>query len=203
MDRLLPYAGLVVVWAAATFALWSRRRWLLYYLIGALGFILLVVYGSSILGLDRALESAEAAQVAVLGPLVGARLAIIGGSGLAIPNHTGWAVFDIGIECSAMLETSAILGLIGLYPRFTLPRRVSALAVGIVATYVLNLARILLIVWIINAWGTGWVFAAHAVFGRMFFFFGTVALYWFLVTRPTVGLVRDRLRPAGEGGPDV
>lgn len=202
-ERLLPYAGLVVLWAATTFMLWRRRRWLLYYLIGALGFILLVVYGASILGLDKVLESAEAAQVAGLGGLFGVRLGVLGGSGLAIPNHTGWAVFDIGIECSAILEISAILGLIGLYPRFTPARRLLALAVGLVATYVLNIARILLIVWIINAWGTGWVFAAHAVFGRMFFFAGTVALYWYLVTRPTVGVVRGQLRPAPEGGPDV
>jgi exosortase family protein XrtG len=200
--RLIPYAAIVALWAVSTFLLWRRRRWLLYYVVGALGFILLVVYGASIVGLDKVLESVEAVQVAGLGHLFGVHLNVLGGTGLAIPNHTGWAVFDIGIECSAILEISAIVGLIGLYPRFSPRRRAAAMAVGLAATYALNLARVLLIVWIINAWGTGWVFAAHAVFGRMFFFAGTVLLYWFLVTRPTVGVVNRRLVPAPAGGSD-
>lgn len=193
------YFALVLVWAAVTYLLWRRRRWLLYYLVGALGFILLVVYGASAYGLEKLVESMEAAQVAAVGKYIGVHLSVLGGSGLAIPNHTGWAVFDIGIECSAILEISAILGLIGLYPRLSPQRRAFSLAVGLAATYVLNLMRILLIVWIINSFGTGWVFPAHAVFGRMFFFAGTVLLYWYLVTRPTVGVVHDQLEPAGAG----
>jgi exosortase family protein XrtG len=196
---LVPYVGLVVMWAAVTWALRHRRRWLLYYLVGALGFILLVVYGASLLGLDKLLESIEATQVAALSNAFGIRLGVLGGTGLAIPNHTGWAVFDIGVECSAILETSAILGLIGLYPRLTPLRRIVTLAIGLVATYELNLMRILIIVWIINYNGTGWVFPAHAVFGRMFFFLGTVLLYWYLVTRPTVSVVRRQLEPTEAG----
>jgi exosortase/archaeosortase family protein len=70
--------------------------------------------------------------------------------------------------------------------------------VGFLATYVINLFRVLIIVGLINYFGTSWVFPAHAVFGRMFFFAGTVALYWYLVTRPTIGVVRDQLRARAE-----
>jgi hypothetical protein len=49
---------------------------------------------------------------------------------------------------------------------------------------------------IINTMGTSWVFPAHAVFGRVFFFVATVALYWYLVTRPTISIVGARLEPA-------
>ena len=59
---------------------------------------------------------------------------------------------------------------------------------------------IMLIVALINSFGTSWVFAAHAVFGRVFFFIGTVALYWWIITRPTVTAVAGILEgePAEE-----
>jgi exosortase family protein XrtG len=191
--RLLPLFGLAILWAAATFMLWRTRRWLVFYITGAFGFILLVVYGASLLGLDKALEAFEASQVLVMSRIVGLRLGVQGGAGLAIPNHTGWAVFDIGVECSAILEMSAIVGLVAFYPAFSAQRRAGTAMIGLAATYVINLLRVLLIVGLINAFGTSWVFPAHAVFGRMFFFAGTVALYWYLMTRPTIGVVRRQL----------
>lgn len=196
--RLLPLLGLAILWAASTFMLWRTRRWLVFYITGAFGFILLVVYGASLLGLDKALEAFEASQVLAMSHVLGLRLGVLGGNGLAIPNHTGWAVFNIGVECSAILEMSAIIGLVAFYPAFSPQRRLLTSGVGLAVTYVVNLFRVLLIVGIINQFGTTWVFPAHAVFGRMFFFAGTVALYWYLVTRPTIGVVRDQLRSRAE-----
>jgi len=68
--------------------------------------------------------------------------------------------------------------------------------VGLSVTYVANLLRILLIVAVINAMGTSWVFAAHAVIGRIFFFAATITLFWFIMTRPTVSIANLRLREA-------
>ena len=42
------------------------------------------------------------------------------------------------------------------------------------ATYIINLLRILIIVGMIAPLGTDWVFIAHAVVGRVFFFVGIV-----------------------------
>ncbi|MDZ4063714.1 MAG: hypothetical protein U1E22_03505, partial [Coriobacteriia bacterium] len=178
-----------VVWAVTVFLLRYRRRWLVYYITAAFGFILLVVMATKVTGWQNILEALEASQVKTLSGLTGLSLDVLGGSGLAIPNHTGWAVFDIGIECSALLEMSAIIGLIGFYPAFRPGRRAANMAIGLAVTYVMNLARIMLIVAIINAYGTAWVFPAHAVFGRVFFFIATIALYWYLITRPTVSIV--------------
>jgi exosortase/archaeosortase family protein len=69
------------------------------------------------------------------------------------------------------------------------------------ATYVINVFRILIIVDMIAQLGTGSVFIAHAVVGRLFFFTGVVVVYWVLVTMPTVRVVFARLQPApAEGG---
>jgi len=183
----------VVAWAAATIALRQMRRWLLFYLVGAFGFVLLIAYGAGALNLDTLIESVEAAQVAAIAGVMSIGVRVVEATGLAIPNHTGWAVFDIGLECSAILEMAAIVGLTAFYPAFRPGKRALFGITGAALTYVINIGRILLIVAIINAFGTNWVFAAHAVFGRVFFFVGTVALYWFLMTRPTIGFTRKRV----------
>lgn len=201
IDTLLPYAGLVGLWAVVTAMLWRTRRWLVFYITGAFGFTLLVVYGASLVNLDTAIEALEAVQVAAMAAMLGVRLDVLGQTGLAIPNHTGWAVFDIGIECSALIEMAAAVGLIAFYPAFSRGRRVLTAGIGMAATYAINLLRILLIASIINGMGTSWVFAAHAVFGRVFFFAGTVILYWYLLTRPTMSIVRADLSPAPAEAP--
>ncbi|TDB37754.1 MAG: hypothetical protein D9V44_06755 [Actinobacteria bacterium] len=184
-----------LVWALLTFSLWRSRRWLAFYITGAFGFVLIVLSVLRTMGVDATVEALQARQVTTLAGLLGIRLSVLGGSGLAIPNNAGWAVFDIGIECSALLEILAFSGLVGFYPAFSASRKSATLAAGAAATWIINILRILLIVWIINVFGTGWVYSAHAVFGRVFFFAATIAIYWYLVTRPTVRIVS-----AGLGG---
>lgn len=183
----------VVVWGAITIALLRMRRWLLFYLCGSFGFVLLIAFGAGALNLDTAVESIEAMQVVWLSTLLGIGVQVVNATGLAIPNHTGWAVFDIGLECSAILEMAAVVGLTAFYPAFRPGKRALFGLTGLALTYLLNLVRVLLIVAIINAMGTGWVFAAHAVFGRVLFFVGTVALYWYLMTRPTISFTKRRI----------
>jgi exosortase family protein XrtG len=191
---------LTVAWAVITFLLWRKRRWLMFYLFGALGFVLLVMYAAAFMGFDDAVEAVEAAQVAVMASAVGITMDVMGTAGLAVRNHAGWAVFDIGIECSALLEIAAVTALVAFYPAFSWRRKAVTIVIGVVATYILNLFRILLIVWIIDMLGTGWVFPAHAVFGRLFFFVGTVFIYWYLVTRPSIGILGNRMKPGDVNG---
>lgn len=194
----LTLAVIAVIWAALTFSLWRSRRWLAFYITGAFGFVLLALSVLRTFGLDATVEAWQARQVIALARQLGISVGVLGVSGLAIPNHTGWAVFDIGIECSALLETFAFAGLVGFYPAFARGRKVLTVGAGAVATWVINLLRILLIVAIINALGTDWVYAAHAVFGRIFFFAATVTLYWYLVTRPTIRIVSADLSEAAD-----
>lgn len=195
----VPLSLALVMWLGTLLLLWKSRRWLLFYLLGALGGIIFVVITAAMTGLDARLEGIEARQVMGLARYAGIHLQLLGNAGLAIPNHTGWGVFDIGIECSALLEMTAMAGLVLFYPAvFTPPRKAAIVVVGTGLTYVFNLARILLIVAIINEYGTAWVFPAHAVFGRTFFFFATIVLYWRLMTRPTVKHVGSTLQVAAE-----
>lgn len=186
-------------WALAVAALRRSRRWLLFYLLGGLGLVLVTLLWSSHFGFDDVLEALEARMAVWIATAGGIPLSLVGATGLAIPNHTGWAVFDVGIECSALIEMSAIVGLTVFYPAFSAGRKTVHATVGVAATFVINMVRIMVIVLIINAFGTGWVFAAHAVFGRVVFLLGTVALYWWLVTRPTVSTVHGMIGEDADG----
>lgn len=187
-----------LAWATLTFALYRRRRWLAYFVTGAFGFVLVVLFYAQATGFDAVLEAVEARQVVWMAQRLGLDISLLGACGLAIRNHVGWAVFDIGVECSAILEMAAFAGLVAFYPAFRVAKRGVLVVIGVAATYVLNLARILVIVAIISAGGTDWVFAAHAVFGRVFFFAGVIAIFWYLVTRPTIDVVSGQLAAVRE-----
>jgi exosortase family protein XrtG len=188
----------IVIWIGVTAWFWRRRRWLLFYISGALGLVIVTVVTMTAVGLDWRLEALEARQVIAIAGALGMNTELLGTCGLAIENHSGWAVFDIGLECSAILEMAAFTGLVLFYPGFRWLRKAISIPVGVAATYTVNIMRILLIVAIIDAQGTDWVFLAHAVFGRIFFFALTVVIYWYIVTRPSVGVVGKQLGAATE-----
>ncbi len=197
--RSLPWilaAG--ALWLALTLYLRSRRKWLRMYLLGAFGFVMFVLFFSQALGWDAKLEAIEARQAAAIAQWLTLHIELLGSSGLAIKNHVGWGVFDIGVECSALLEIAAFVGLTLFYPAFRSGRRLGTAAVGAAATYAINLARILIIIAMISALGTSWVFIAHAVVGRVFFFTGIVVVFWYLMTRPTVAVVSAKIDPSAE-----
>ena len=196
-----PYVqigAMFLFWLGFTFLLWRRRRWLLYYIAGALGFVVLVLFASQASGWASSIEAVEARQVSELARLLGMGVDLIGETGLAIRNHVGWAVFDVGVECSGILEMAAFAGLIAFYPGFSFSRRAVTIVIGLALTYLMNLVRILVIVAIIDSGGTDWVFAAHAVFGRLIFFAGVIVIFWYLVTRPTMRIVFRRLEAVRE-----
>jgi len=201
--RALPVILIVAaLWFALTYRFYVTRKWLRMYLFGAFGFVMFVLFFSQALGWDTALEAIEARNALLVATWLQMHLELLGGSGLAIRNHVGWGVFDIGIECSALLEMAAFVGLVAFYPGFKAGKKTSAIVWGVLATYVINILRILIIVGMIAAMGTSWVFIAHAVVGRIFFFVGVVIVYWYLLTRPTVSVVRVKIDPDGkEGGP--
>ena len=104
------------VWTGAVLYLRRRRAWLSYYVLGSIGFVVLVLFVAQALGLDTRLEAIEAVQVAWLADVFNVKASLLPPSGLAIGNHVGWGVFDIGIECSALLEMAVFAALVALLP---------------------------------------------------------------------------------------
>lgn len=62
------------------------------------------------------------------------------------------------------------------------------------ATYLANIIRILSIVLIVSVFGKTSIYLAHAIVGKIIFFVLIVILYWYLLTKPTMGQVRKNIK---------
>ncbi len=182
----IPYA--LIIWE-----LKRRRLWLLYYALSVFGLAFFLVLLARDFGFERWLGFWEMNQVSFLARLLNLPLKVVNYGSLVIKNPEGWVLLSIGLECSALLELSIFVGLILFYPAFKFYRKVVYLLAGLVGTYLINLLRILLIVALIATYGSGVVFVAHAIVGRLFFFAAVVVLYWYFITFPTLGFLQKEV----------
>jgi exosortase family protein XrtG len=175
---------IVVVWLFR-----KHKAWLSYYLLGAFGLTLILVFGIRLLGLEKYWEYAHLYQTYRLSSWLGIESRVLTGDTIVVADPVGWVTLKIGIECSGILESSILAGLIGFYPAFGVKRRAFLLAVGLAATIAANIVRILIIVAIVHFYGREAVFVGHAIVGRLFFFAAMITLFWYIITRPTINEV--------------
>ncbi len=179
--------------------IWVHRQgWqLLLYIWSAFGFAYLSIHLSLLQGWNVALATLEARHLQAIMAWLGVKLSFVDDTTLLVPDPTGWSGMRIGVECSTLIELSVFSGLMLFYPRLTLEKRWKYLALGCIGTYTLNMVRLVIVAAIIAAWGKPAVPIAHAIVGRLVYFAGVVALYWFLLTRPTLALVRRSIEASG------
>lgn len=179
--------------------LWiQRREWhLAHYVWGVFGFVFLFIHLITLQEWHTTIAGIEAQQIQSLFALFGTHLQIIDSNILLVPDATGWTGLNISIECSTVLEISVFAGLILFYPRLSMRQRWTYLLIGITGTYILNLIRISIIVLMIDVWGKPIVPVAHTFVGRLVYFIGVVGLYWYLLTKPTLHIIRRNIEATG------
>lgn len=176
----------IVIYAAGIFVFRKRRAWLTYYVTASLGLTLIIVFGARLIGLSGKIEGIVTYLTAFLSPLVGVNARFLGQNAILVKDALGWIVLETNIECSALIESSILLGLILYYPGFSRKRKAATVLIGLVVTGIANLIRMLIIMWFAASMGRQAIFWGHAVVGRLFFFTAIIALYWYILTRPTV-----------------
>lgn len=182
----LVLAALVAVAAPLAYAFWRKRLWLPYYMVASFAVTMVLVYLARLTGFDHTLAAFEGSIVVWLASALGVS-STTSASGVIVTSGDVWSQLEIGIECSAVLELSVLVGLVMCYPGYRLGKRGRLTAWGLLATLGLNLARLLLIVVVVAVWTSpSAVFIAHAIIGRAIFFSGVVAIYWYLLTRTTL-----------------
>ena len=194
---ILAAAG---VWLAFVVFFYHYRIWLPYYALGAVGLAFLVIaVGRSVLPLELMLEQFTAFNVHDISRVFNVETRIFSASPgvilvLVIPQEQGWTLVDIGVECSGLLEEAVLIGLLTFYPGWSLGRRAGLIAFGLAATYLGNLVRVLFIVITLHEWGKDSLFLAHTLVGRVIFFIIVIAIYWAVLTGPTLTQLRTRLQ---------
>lgn len=195
----------LVIWAAALVFFRTFRIWLPYYLIGSVGLATALIYfGRTLLPMEHWLKLATAGHLHQLSEMIGVRTELFTGVPgallvLVISQDVGWTVIHIDIECSGLLESAVLIGLLAFYPGLRLPKKLFLIAIGIGATYAGNLIRMLAIVGILHWGGKDTLFISHTVVGRALFFAIVVFTYWFILTRTTLNAIDRQLRGGTEG----
>ncbi len=186
-------------WAVAVRFFWRAGAWLPYYVLGSAGCALLIVVVARMLPFEGWLQWLTAEGVHHTAFLIGVDTTtahLHPGSLLVVGFTAGnqWTNMTIGLECSGLLESAALCGLIAFFPANGPARRSRILLIALAATFVANIVRVLVIVGVVAYVGQDYLEFAHVVLGRVVFFAMAVGIYWFAITRPTLQLVGQRLR---------
>jgi exosortase family protein XrtG len=187
---LTGLAIFVAVYIAGLLYLRKARKGLIAFLWGAFGFAAIIVLAAQIGGWNMPVGAAQASFLGKAANLFGFGLRIMPDGALVVPDPTGWSILYIGIECSALIESAIFAGLILFYPAMTSGERMGRLGLGLLLTFSLNILRLAVIILMIYILGKPYVPIAHAVVGRLVFFFGILVVYYQMLTIPTLAMVR-------------
>ncbi len=196
----MSYTGLaigVAVYLAGLLLLRRQRHGLLGYVWSAFGFAAILVLAGQLGDWNRPLGNLQASILMGLGSVFGLGIGTLESTSLVIPDPSGWSVLQIGIECSTLIEASVFAGLMLFYPRFPTDERLLRLTAGLGATFLINLARLSVIIGMVMILGKPAVPWAHTIVGRLVFFLGIVIVYWRMLTLPTLRLIRRDLEVTG------
>ena len=188
---------LAALYLAGLVLLRRARYTLIGYVWGAFGLAALGVIAAQVGQWNVMLGRLEVATLARAGGWLGLAVGGLHGSSLIVPDSTGWSILNIGVECSTLIEAFVFVGLLLFYPRIPPVQRLLRLGIGLVAIYLINLVRLGVIVGMIMWLGKPAAPVAHVIVARLVFFVGMIAIYWWLLTLPTLRVIRRDMEVTG------
>ena len=196
-------ATLILAWALVVFFFRANRVWLPYYLLGSVGLAVIVIFLGRATPVQGFMETGVALATFGVANAVGiparifendANSLMIFVIGQLVGSDHGWTMVRVTIECSSLLETGVISGMVGFYPGWTVKRRISLVVLGALATYLANIVRMTVIIGTLHLFGKDSLFIAHTIVGRAIFFVLVIAIFWYIITLPTMRTVFNKLQ---------
>ena len=196
-------ATLITLWAVSVMFFRMNRIWLPYYLTGAVGLAFIIIFVGGATALQTIMESGVAASTFGVARAIGIPAKLFEADpgtlmifvvGQAIGHDNGWTMVRVTIECSGLLETGVMTGMVGFYPGWSLRKRAIFLSLGIIAVYAANIIRLTVIMGTLHWFGKDALFIAHTIVGRAVFFVLIIAIFWYIITRPTMRTVAKKLQ---------
>ena len=189
---------LIFVWFMAVLFFRANRIWLPYYVIGAVGLALAIIFIGRGTFVESSLQQAVAAGVHAVSSLTPVPTRIFQSAPgaimvLVVDQSVGWTMLQITVESSGLLEIGVISGMLMFYPGWSFRKRLWFSIIAILATYVANIIRLMVIVIVIHYGGKDTLLVSHTILGRAVFFVGVIAIYWYLLSRPTLRTVARKL----------
>ncbi|MBN2048204.1 MAG: hypothetical protein JW750_10210 [Anaerolineaceae bacterium] len=190
---------LAAAWGAGVFFLRKHRIWIFYYLIGTTGLAALLVYLTrTAFHAEILLAKSVAYSIHWISHLLNIPTQIFEEAPglllvLVVVQRVGWTALEIGVESSALLEACVLFGLVSFYPGWNWLERGARLAIGLVFTWLANLLRMFIIVLMLHLMGKEVLVLAHTFIGKLVFFVCTIGIYWYLITLPSLKLIRKNI----------
>lgn len=189
---------LIAAWVLVVLFFRLNRIWLFYYILGSVGLAFIIIFVGRSTFLEPALQSGVASGVHVLSSVIGIPTEVFRAAPgailvLVISQDIGWTMLQVTIESSGLLESAVIAGMLLFYPGWTIGRRIQFTVIALALTYLANVVRLMIIVLTLHEAGKDSLLISHTIVGRAVFFVLVVAIYWYLMTRPTLRTVKRKL----------
>lgn len=197
------WATLITLWVLLVFFFRVNRIWLPYYLIASVGLAFIVIFVGRATAIQGLMETGVAYSTYQVSNLIGVPAEVFSAApgslmifvvGQVVGQDNGWTMVRVTIECSSLLETGVLSGMVGFYPGWSMRKRAMLLAIGIIATYAANIIRLTVIIGTLHWFGKDSLFIAHTIVGRAVFFVLIIAIFWFVITAPTMRSVAKKLQ---------
>jgi exosortase family protein XrtG len=196
MDIVIA-AVLSSLWLAGVLFFRLNRIWLPYYVLGSVGLAFILIYVGRNTPIEGWLQTAVAYGVHGVSQIVGIPTETFGDAPGAllvlVDQEVGWTMLQVSVESSGLLESGVVAGMLMFYPAWSIRRRFLYTLIALLLTYVANIIRLMVIVAALHFMGKESLLVSHTIIGRAVFFVGVILIYWYLLTRPTLGVVRKKL----------
>jgi len=189
-----------IVWI---YAIWVLSRTGLHFFkfcLGSVGLFFFLMFWVQPL-ITQPLRMAVSAAAGVLGDLTEMYDSYYQYSILFIPKDTTAVSLTIDYECSGVIEIMAFSCMLWFFPLYNKIEKLIINLIGLAVIFSANVLRIFLICTLIYFYGNEIFYFAHTIFGRIFFYSISIALYFHVFTRPHI--IRQKVGSFnyGNGGP--
>jgi exosortase family protein XrtG len=120
---------------------------------------------------------------------------------LFIPKNTTSVSLAIDYECSGVIEIMAFSCMLWFFPLYNTVEKLIVNCIGIAVIFLANVLRIFVICTLIFFYGNEIFYFAHTIFGRIIFYFISIALYFYVFTRSHV--IRQKVGNFNYGNSDT
>jgi len=184
-----------ILWLLILLFFLHSKIWVFYYIWGAVGsccLLVLLLHGSFV---EYRIEHYTGVFLHYLLDYVGITTYIFDkapGTLLVLTKlDNSWTTINIDIENSAILEMCIFFGLSIFYPVLKIAKRIWFTIGGLILIYIINMIRLLTVIFCIHSGGRSMSFIAHTLVGRLVFFILIVAIYWRFITLPSLQKARE------------
>lgn len=187
--QLVVLALVVAAWLFVLRTLERAKLSFWHYIVGAVGlFVIMMVFLRPVV--TEPLARVVTSLAGLVGRATGTFEAYFRYSVIYVPTPNSSITLQIDLECSGVIESMAFVSLLAFYRVYSPYERVGVGAAGLAILIAANALRIVVICEIVHFFGVGAYSVAHTYIGRLLFYAITVALYFYVFTKPQIESMR-------------